>query len=78
MTRIPTREAAGLIGVSIDAVRMYVRLGYLKAVTASGELGRGRRMYFDRDEVEAFRDGGAPAVDAYRKNKSGRPPKAKV
>ena len=75
MKRLTTREAADALGVSHDAVRVYAKVGYLKPITASGTLGVGQRMYFDRDEVEAFARGGAPAAKAYRESRETVAPK---
>lgn len=74
MSRITTREAADLLGVSAETVRIYGKLGYLTPKTASGRIGRGQWQYWDRAEVEAFADNGAQGAAAYRESKGSRPP----
>jgi hypothetical protein len=66
MERIDTAEAAKRLGITGETVRAYVRLGWLDGKTPSGETGRGKPFFFDSDEVEAFKRGGAPAAKAYR------------
>jgi hypothetical protein len=69
MARIDTTEAANRLGITGETVRAYVRLGWLDGKTASGETGRGKPFFFDSDEIEAFRRGGAPAAKAYRESR---------
>jgi hypothetical protein len=70
MNRVTTTEAAALLNVSTETVRMYAKLGYLTGITADGEFGRGKKMQFDAAEVAAFAEGGAPAAKAYRESRA--------
>ena len=69
-TRLPTSHVAQALGVTEALIREYARAGMLRGTTTSGEVGRGRRLWFDPDEVEAFRTGGAPAAKAYRERQA--------
>jgi hypothetical protein len=67
MKRITTKVAADRLGVSSEMVRQYHAEGWLVGRTTSGVTGRGRRLFFDPGEVEAFARGGAAGAAAYRK-----------
>lgn len=67
--RITTAEAAEILRVSTETVRVYGKSGILSTTTADNTFGRGRRMYFDVGEVRAFASGGAVAARAYRENR---------
>jgi hypothetical protein len=71
MTRLTTTQVADRLGIGPDAIREYARAGWLTAVTASGRTGKGKRFYFDAEEVDAFAKGGAPAAKAYRERQGG-------
>ncbi len=74
MKRISTSEAAKILGVSRESVRVFATFrDYLKPMTNTGDWGRGVRMYFDQAEVEAFARGGAPAAKAYRESLEVKP-----
>lgn len=73
--RITTTEAARRLSITPDIVRGYARIGWLSRSTSSGRSGRGKRMYFDAAEVEAFARGGAPAAKAYREQQANGAPK---
>lgn len=73
MARIGTKEAAEILGVSAQTVRAYHDEGWLVGRTASGDEGRGKRIYFDDGEVKAFLKGGAPAAKAYRESNEPKP-----
>lgn len=67
--RITTAEAAEILRVSTETVRVYGKSGILSTTTADNTFGRGRRMYFDVGEVRAFASGGAVAARAYRESR---------
>ena len=75
MTRITTKQAAVMLGVDPQGVRVFAKTGWLRGITNSGAMGQGKRLYFDRDEVEAFARGGAPAAKAYREGRETVAPK---
>lgn len=68
MDRLTTAEVAKLLGFSDQTIRELARTGHLSSITTRGQ-GRGKRRYFDRGEVEAFRSGGAEGAKAYRQPK---------
>lgn len=74
MKRITTTEVAEMLSVSAESVRVYAKSGFITPMTVGNEFGRGKRMYFDSDEVAAFAKGGAVAAKAYRESHGNAPP----
>lgn len=68
-----TRQVAEALGVSPVSVRQYAIDGHLSSFTTKGKSGRAQRRYFDPEEVEAFRRGGALAAQAFRERKKLKP-----
>ena len=76
MNLIKTSVAAERLGVTSETIRAYCSNGWLTPQTPKGERGRGRRMYFDEGEVEAFKAGMAAGAAAWRLQQE-RPMKAR-
>ena len=72
---LTTTEVAERLEVTPATVLEYMRLGWLRGWTRSGEVGPGQRWYFDAREVEAFAKGGRIAAKAWREQQepTGRP-----
>jgi hypothetical protein len=64
MKRIKTREAADILGVSPETVRLYGSEGVITPLRRFTE--KRCAWFFDRDEVEAFARGGAAGAKAFR------------
>lgn len=63
-------EAAKLLGVSESCLYKLAEDGVLEPMrNGIGARIGGRRLYYDRLELEAFARGGAPAAKAYRESK---------
>lgn len=66
--RVTTTEAATLLGVATSTLWAYVNAGLLVPNAPHGR-GPGKRVYFDRAEVEAFAKKGAAGAAAYRQRR---------
>jgi excisionase family DNA binding protein len=67
--RYSVSTAAKLLDVTGQAVRELVRSGVLTGIEAKAHA-RGRKVYLDPAEVEAYARGGLAGVVAYREKQS--------
>jgi excisionase family DNA binding protein len=60
------REAAALLGCHYETIRDWVAAGTFTDLRPLGK-GRGRQGFLPKDEIEAYREGGEPAVAELRR-----------
>lgn len=66
--RLTSADAATKLRVSAETLRAYVLTGQIVPITPNGR-GRGKRLYFDPEEIKVFALRGAEAARKYREQR---------